>query len=339
MITNAIEIRQWNIERIRNAVQHHETCTKADIARETGLSMATCSTALKEMQENGEIVKVDQIGIGIGRPSDLFAYNRDFLHVLCIAIYEDDHMINIELSVADALGTPIHSKHFIRHDLHVNDIETLVKQHIDDDALIKSVGIGIPGVVVDDVIEFCDIKPLEKVNFAQLFSQQYHVDVTVKNDMNIVTYYLYHKDSNCPGDFAVMYYPDYKATGYVGCGIVVDGRILRGNSMFSGELFHLASAYGISFDEQKNMLLERSSFQKLAALHLMSVICTVNPSNAVIMGNHVTQEDIDAIRQLCLEHISSRHLPALEFSNDIYTHYSNGLIRQTLDSHLFPFMV
>lgn len=72
MITNAIEIRQWNKERIRDAVQKHKTCTKADIAHETGLSMATCSTALNEMLESNEILKVDQIGAGIGRPSDLF---------------------------------------------------------------------------------------------------------------------------------------------------------------------------------------------------------------------------------------------------------------------------
>ena len=338
MITNAIEIRQWNKERIRDAVQKHETCTKADISHETGLSMATCSTALNEMLESNEILKVDQIGAGIGSPSDLFAYNRDYLHVLCICIYNKDDSNMIELAVADALGQSIRTKNFSCDNLSSASIEALASEYIAEDPLIRTVGIGIPGVVVDGVIEFCDIKPLEKVNFVQLLGEQFHVDVIVKNDMNIITYYLYRLQQP-RGDFAAIYYPDVGSAGYVGSGFIVGGHALHGASMLAGEISHVAEAFGTPLDEQRRILGDRAAFRKFAAQMLATVCCTINPSDVVIMGNHITEEDVSAIRTHCASFISERHLPDIQFSNEIYENYTKGLIRQTLDSTLFPFIV
>lgn len=338
MITNAIEIRQWNKERIRDAVQKHETCTKADISHETDLSMATCSTALNEMLESNEILKVDQVGAGIGRPSDLFAYNKDYLHVLCICIYSQDDSNTIELAVADALGQNIRAKRFSCADLSCATIESLVAEYIADDPLIRTVGIGIPGVVVEGVIEFCDIKSLEKANFVQLLGEQFHVDVIVKNDMNIITYYLYRLQKS-RGDFAAIYFPDAGSAGYVGSGFIVSGHALHGASMLAGEISHVAAAFGTPLEEQRHILEDRAAFRKFAAQMLTTVCCTINPSNVVIMGNHMTAEDVDAIKAHCASFISERHLPEVQFSNEIYENYSNGLIRQTLDSILFPFIV
>ena len=64
-----------------------------------------------------------------------------------------------------------------------------------------------------------------------------------------------------------------------------------------------------------------------------------NPSDVVIMGNHITEEDVSSIKTHCASFISERHLPDIQFSNEIYENYVNGLIRQTLDSILFPFIV
>lgn len=338
MVTNAIEIRQWNKERIRDAVQRHETCTKADISHETELSMATCSTALNEMLESNEIIKVDQVGAGIGRPSDLFSYNRDYLHVLCICIYNKDDSNIIELAVADALGQSIRAKSFSCQDLSSDSIETLVAEYISEDPLIRTVGIGIPGVVVDGVIEFCDIKPLEKVNFVQMLEERFHVDVIVKNDMNIITYYLY-RSQQPRGDFAAIYFPDAGSAGYVGSGFIVGGHALHGASMLAGEISHVAEAFGTPLSAQRHILSDREAFRKFAAQMLATVCCTINPSDVVIMGNHITQEDISSIKSHCASFISERHIPDVQFSNEIYENYVNGLIRQTLDSILFPFIV
>ncbi|MDY3619054.1 ROK family protein [Agathobaculum sp.] len=338
MITSAIEIRQMNKERIREAIQKQETCTKADIVKQTDLSMATCSTALNEMLESNEILKVDQVGAGIGRPSDLFAYNRDYLHVLCICLYAQEGTNTVDLAVADALGGIIAQQQFFYDTLSVETVEALVADHIAEDPLIKTVGLGVPGVVVDSTIESCDIKALQKVDFAKLFREKFDVNVIVQNDMHTITHYLYHQQAHCPGDFAAIYFPG-TSNGYVGSGFIVDGHVLRGRTMLSGALWHVAEVFGVSPDEQAYALQDRKAFQKLASQILLTICCTINPSNVVIMGNEIDEQDLAAIRAHCTEVISPRHLPDIEIRNDIFENYAKGLIRLTLDSLLFPFIV
>ena len=337
MITSAIEIRQWNKERIKSALQHLGTCKKADIARDTELSMATCSTALNEMLECGEILKVDQIAAGIGRPSDLFAYNRDFLHVLCICIFDEHGVPKVEFAVADALGNVIESGTAPVRSLTEESIQLLVAEKLHRDPTIRTVGIGVPGVVSDGVIESCDIAALTGADFPALLRAHFDVDVFVVNDINTITYYLYHNREQCRGNFASVYFPAAGA-GYVGAGFIVDGHALSGTTMLSGELYHVAEAFGISREEQTAVLSDREAFCAYAAKILMVICCTVNPSDVVLMGNHITQEDAERIRAHCAALVSRRHLPEIRVENDIFEHYTNCLIRKTLNLALFPFM-
>lgn len=338
MITSAIEIRQRNKERIREAIQKHETCTKADIVKETDLSMATCSTALNEMLEAKEILKVDQVGAGIGRPSDLFAYNREFLHVLSICVYTHaDHEDTLDLAVADALGGVIEQKTFSPVKLSQQAIEDLVAEQIAADPLIHTVGIGIPGVVNDGVIEFCDIKELEQADFVRSLSERFGVQVIVKNDMHIITYFLYHGQTDRQGDFAAVYFPE--TTGYVGSGFIVNGRSLTGSTMLSGSVWHVAEAFGVPLDEQTRLQSDRQALLRFASQILITICCTINPASVVLMSNNLTDADAEDIRALCGKVLGTQHLPDIRIDRHTFENYVLGLIRLTLDSTLFPFIV
>ena len=293
MITSAIEIRQWNKERIKSALQHLGTCKKADIARDTELSMATCSTAINEMLECGEILKVDQIAAGIGRPSDLFAYNRDFLHVLCICIFDEHGVPKVEFAVADALGNVIESGTAPVRSLTEESIQLLVAEKLHRDPTIRTVGIGVPGVVSDGVIERCDIAALTGADFPALLRAHFDVDVFVVNDINTITYYLYHNREQCRGNFASVYFPAAGA-GYVGAGFIVDGHALSGTTMLSGgecQRLKLAAALRqqgkICILDEPSTGLHAQDVQRLLAL-LQSL---VEQGHTVILVEH----DLDLI--------------------------------------------
>lgn len=337
MITSAIEIRQRNKERIREAIQKHETCTKADIVKETDLSMATCSTALNEMLEAKEILKVDQVGAGIGRPSDLFSYNRDYLHVLSICVYTHADHGSLDLAVADALGGVIEQRQLTPGELSQQTIEELVAERIAADPLIRTVGIGIPGVVSDGVIEFCDIKGLEKADFVRSLSERFGVQVIVKNDMHIITYYLYHEQAERRGDFAAIYFPE--TSGYVGSGFIVNGHSLTGSTMLSGSVWHVAEAFGVSPDEQARLLNDRPAFLRFASQILTTICCTINPASVVLLSNSLGDADAEQILALCGKVLGPQHLPELRTDGHTFENYALGLIRLTLDSTLFPFIV
>lgn len=338
MVSNTIEVKQLNIERIREAIQKHEKSTKASIAKETSLSIATCNTILNEMLESGEVLKLDQTGSSIGRPADQFAYNKDFQHVLGIRVDNEKGVNTVGYAVANALGEIVEEDVFHPDEINYSTLKRLISKVIEKDGNVKAVGLGIPGVAQNGVIEYCDIKALQHVEFAKRIREKFGLEVLVENDMNFVTYNMYDKLPHKKGDLAVVYFPD-SSDGYVGCGFVVNGQILKGWTMFSGEISYAAVGFGVSREQQQAALKDREKFHALAAQVLLTVICTINPAHAVIIGNDIDDNDVDIIEEKCLETISVRHVPELRAEAFDTASYIDGLIRLTLDSLQFHFSV
>lgn len=337
-VSTAIEIRRRNKERIRSAMQKHEKCTKANIARETELSMATCSTALNEMMEEGEVLKVDQTGFNIGRPADLFTYNRDFIHImtLCTAVQNGEDML--EYAIADALGNILKREAMPVRNIDYQLLEELVTACRLEDPLIRAVGLGIPGHAYNGYIEECDIASLNNLDFAGKLRQKHEdIEIIVENDMNFVAYCLYMQHEEQDSSFAVMYFPTEK-NSYVGCGYIANGRLLKGDSMMAGELSHVAKAFGISYEDQAALLQDRKRFRCFAAKMVALTACTINPKRMTLMGNNMCEEDLAEIRKICAKSIPEHAIPQLDADNNMFDDYIEGLIRFVLDSMLFPIL-
>lgn len=86
MVSSTPEVRQLNRERIRRELHVRKTCTKAEMAAWTGLSVSTCNTILNEMRADGEIIRTSQEDGYVGRPASRFEYNADYLHVLVVYV-------------------------------------------------------------------------------------------------------------------------------------------------------------------------------------------------------------------------------------------------------------
>lgn len=331
MVSNTVEVKQLNVERVRRAIQRQESCTKAGVANETQLSVATCGTILNEMIESGEIVKVDQTDSVIGRPAGLFAYNSDFQHVLGLCLDFDEGVITVRCTVADALGRVIRQENRNPKKLEYRQLEALVGELLGDDNRIAAVGIGIPGVVQDGRVEFCEIKTLENVDIVGLLAEKYGIEILIENNMTFITYQLFEKQGDPTGDLAAIFFPK-GSDSCVGCGFMINGRIHHGASMMAGEVAYVATGYGVSQEKQQRMLEDPKLFHQFAAQVLLTVICTVNPKNAVFMGNGVTQKDVDEIRKNCLRVVKERHIPNMTVDNDVAENYQNGVIRFLLDT-------
>ena len=334
----AIDIRQMNKERIRRALQQQEKSIKADIAKSTELSMATCSTALNEMMKSGEILKVDQTGFSIGRPADVFSYNPDYLHVLALCTTIRDGQNFVEYVIADAFGHIIYREEEPIENVSMELLDALITSVRIQDPQIQAVGLGIPGHARDGFIEQCDIPSLQQVDFAKTIQEKHGVQVIVENDMNIITYSLYGKISNHKGDFATLFFPD-QPNSYVGSGYIVNGHLLKGSTMLAGELRYAASAFGISLEKQQAILSDRPAFLDFVAQMVVLLACTINPPCLVIMGNGLSHNELQTIRTRCLQLMQESDLPVLEVNNQTFEEYAEGLLRLTLDYTLFPMLM
>lgn len=334
----AIDIRQANKERIRRALQQHEKSIKADIAKSTGLSMATCSTALNEMLKSGEILKVDQTGFSIGRPADIFSYNPDHLHVLALCTTIRNGQNFVEYVIADTLGHIIHREENTIECVSIELLDALITSARLHDPQIRAVGLGIPGHARDGIIEQCDIPGLQQVDFAKFIQEKHGVQVIVENDMNIITYSLHNKLADHEEDIATLFFPD-QPNSYVGSGYIVNGHLLKGSTMLAGELRYAASAFGISLEKQQAILSDRPAFLDFVAQMVVLLACTINPSRLVVMGNSLSHDELQYIRARCLQFIPESDLTVLDVNNQPLEEYAEGLLRLTLDYTLFPMLM
>lgn len=334
MVRNTPEVKQLNKELIRREIQKHEKCTKAGISKETDLSVATCNTIFNEMLDAGEIIQAEQEEIYMGRPPSLFIYNPDYQHVLVMFISNEQGINTVEFVVADALGNQIRREQVHPDIITYDMIEKLVAEIIQEDLLIQGMTFGIPGISHHGVIEYCDVESVVGVDMAGGLQRKFKIEVEIRNDMDFISTGVYHTVEHNGGNLAAMYFPT-AGNGCVGCGFVIDGKVLRGHTKFAGEISYVAEGFGIPRQKQNELLADPTAFCDFAAKTVLIVIGTIDPETIMLMGNAVSPEDIDLIKEKCKAVISDRHIPKLLVDDGISDYYLNGLIRVALDQLQF----
>ncbi len=336
MISNTPEIKQLNTESIRREMQRHPASTKADIAKYTSLSMATCNTILNEMEARGEICQIDQEMVKVGRPASRYEYNAEYLHVLVSYVALQNHVYTASIAIADAYGKIIFETQKEAAQFSFAEYKQMIADAVANDSLISFIMVGIPGITHHGVVERCNIKEMIGIDVEGEFQEAFRINTQVRNDLDSIAKGTYALMEEKRGMIATLFFS--KNEGTVGCGFVIDGKTAHGSSKFIGEISYTAAAFGISREEQSNILKNgsREEYRLLAGKMAMILIGTIDPSAIMIMGNGTDADDLDAIRAFCSNIVPANHIPKLYSNNDVNTHYLRGMITAALESVLFP---
>lgn len=336
MIQNTPEVKILNKENIRRQIQKQEICTKAVIARMTGLSIATCGSILNEMVRDGEIQEADMEESSVGRPAKQYVYNKDYIHVIGMYLREKGDTGEITYSTADALGNVLKTESVESETITFEIIADILEKELKEDPLIRHMTLGIPGVAHKGVIEACDIESLVGVDMSDQISTRFGIDVDVKNDMYFITVGVYGKVDLKSRDIATMYFPD-PGKGFIGCGFIVDGNVVQGYTKFAGQLECALEAFGYSRERQTEVLKSRPEFREFVSKIVVMITTVVNPEVIMIMGNGFDSADITEVRENCKKIVNEHHIPRLitDSQNYIFDYYMEGLIKLALDSVQF----
>lgn len=329
------DVKQLNKERIRRTIQGIESFTKSYVASQTMLSFATCNTLLNEMLESGEIKPIGQKEINMGRPAKEFTYNEDFHHVLGLYISKDSQSERITYSISDALGQPLVEDELRSASITFDQVREIIKKETSNDSLIQRITFGIPGISTHGVIEYCDIKSMTGIDVEKSLKDEFGVDVEVRNDMDFISYGVYHTFPHENGNLATIYFPASNEA-CIGCGFVIDGKVLRGHSKFAGEISYIAEGFGISRSEQTILMDDPVTLSKLASQMVLIAIGTVDPEVVVLLGDDLDAGILDTIRNDCEKIVTNKHIPNLSVGNDISGYYKQGLTKFALNHLQFP---
>ena len=327
MTTNTMQLKKINTELIRTALKNDESATKNSLAQTTGLSVATCGNILAGMLETGEVSEISNCPSSGGRPSRQFVYNEDFYHVCGIYLRVENRDITLFAAAANISGKICRRIELHPERVTVQLIEETVEQMLNLVPSIRLVSIGIPGVVSRGVIDFCDIMELEDFDLQGHLAGLFEVDFIIENDMNCTAAgFLRREAEKAPQNLAYLYYPE---NGCPGCGIIINGKILYGNSNFAGEVGYIPQLSREACTD--NVQSDPAVFSKLAAKTAATINCVINPDKIVIAGKVFTESLREEVEASIREIVPEKHLPELIFVTEIHESFIRGLIALALD--------
>ncbi|WP_028530567.1 ROK family protein [Paenibacillus sp. HW567] len=325
---STLQIKQMNIGLVKQALKTQESGTKAELAGQTSLSIATCNTILNELVATGEVIELGPNESSGGRPAKKYKYNADFGCAVCLLVKTSGDLYSIECSIVNLVGDIVKAETLedLKH-VDMDVIDQLIGRLAGESNHVMALGIGIPGVVSGGVIGVCDVPDLVGKALGPYLEEKYEMPVTVENDMNMTVYGFYHlQHFEEEKTFAVVTFPENQ---FPGAGFIVDGRILSGNTKFGGEVSFLP--FGMTREEQLRQLHTAEGFVRLAVQVLTSIIAVINPVTIAITGELPQQAQLDDFHEGCRKNIPEEHMPLLFVQNDTNREYMKGVVMTTLE--------
>ena len=316
------EMKKSNVLLVVNALKALNSATKADLAAQTGLSVATCGTVLNNLCLTGEVLSLALDASSGGRPAQRYACNPDFFSVLSLYVEGNNSACRMSALISSATGDVLEQLDTVHPSLSLEHFFSDISDILTRYPNLQAMGIGLPGVIVNGVVASCDISLFNDLPLVPMLQEKFGVFVQVGNDMNYTAYGFYR--SNCPQETAPVAYllqPEGECTG---CGMVINGRVLQGASHFAGEVSHIPLTPAA--DEQ---IAER-----LGKI-VVTLVAVINPVMVALSGPQIQAQDLVAIRRYCQNHLPAQHLPTLIYRPSIEQDYLQGIAELTLESYNF----
>lgn len=239
---NSSTIQRINLKLIFNLIRKHQSHTRVELAKKTGLSAATVTNIVNNLLHIGLLYEYPMETNGVGRRSIGLKINYGRFHIIHLRITSS----NIFLGRYDLQGKQLNHKNFSytvetnRKDL-LNKVKSVIKTELNSrlDPPILGIGISLPGPydkhhtfeTIGELINWDDINICEELH------KDLHIPVYAENDANIGALYEWWSDETITDKDTLVYITLSEGTG---SGIVSSGMLLRGKQGVAGEIGHMS---------------------------------------------------------------------------------------------------
>lgn len=319
-------LKQGNLALIRKVIMGRKTATRAEITEETKISSTTVRSLLAEMMENGEIESIGHDKSSGGRKAERYRFRpeRYYGAAFCIA---ENQMYGLLVNVCGEIVEK--SKLEIMNGSYEDTIVSFLDKEMKKRE-IKSIGIGVPGVV-DGVCYWkknLEDDRLYKMPIGDNLEQRYHLPVILENDLKAIAIgfgrcYLNEFPGEDPEQIDMAYL--HFAKGCVSAGFITGGRIVRGYNNFAGELGLIPMADGKLLDECMAENLDDKEYTEYF-VRIISWICAIlNPRYVALGGTDFRENCIALISEGLSALFPERMAAEILYSPDVWHDYYDGM--------------
>ena len=334
-LTNTKQLKELNVDALRCLLRTHHQVTKTDLAKLSGLSIATCGNTLREMLETEEVFEVALAKSTGGRPAKTYLLNKDYHHIAALYARRENHHITLTYQVTNLTGDIVSEQSKTMATMTLETLQDMIVEIITNHPAVHTCAIGLPGVIRDGYVSSCDIVNLHGVELKEHLSARYQLDFVIENDVNATVLGFYNRLQNNKSESTVYIY--YPTSDSLGSGIIINGHILYGMSNYAGEAAFLPY---MDYSGNSDMATyDPLAFAMQSAKTLMAYICIINPNNIVLSGYHISPPLMEHIQSELDKLCPKVHQPTLHFEPDIKDSYLHGLTKLAMDQLTFNLIV
>ena len=316
-MANSGTIKSINIKSVLNVLSEHESITKSDIAKYTGLSFPTVSTVIEHLIDKNEVNEVgveDSIG---GRCAKKYSLNP--MYAVSLLLYLEGNKLN--WIVSDFCRNKIASGNLNCKDRILEEMNEIIYSIKSSYSQLASIVIGVASNVNNGkIMSHIEYKELQGINISEYFEEKYGIPVIIENDMNVaVRGYLDRHSSN---DIEVVV-NIYIGDNGMGASMIINGKVCKGKSNFAGELHYLPIC-------DDNIKYAKEGFGESDIVEyygkvIQSYVSLINPNLIVLYNNVYIKGKLEDIKNYCKVRIPEEAMAKIILSDEFKEDYEFGL--------------
>ncbi|WP_462350448.1 ROK family protein [Fusobacterium varium] len=327
-------IKEINMALVRKNIIRYSPITKPELSKLLGLSLPTVNKCVDELLEK-EIVKVFEGEIqvkGSGKKPIFYEINSD--HVSYIAVYFKGTILTVrEYNLLGKIKNEKVKK--LKEDsdekVLISVLDKIIKESKNKEN-IEAISIGVAGIVEENgsINNVYTLKKFNGVFLKRILEERYNIPTIIENDANLVTFGLIDKIEFNTKNLVYI----YMGTG-IGTGTVIDGKLHKGKSNFSGEIGELPISIEKTLEDDYKEVLKRKDMEKFEKIIIFVIMINISILNPEII---VLNSDILKIEKSLLQNIikkiskkfGEKNMPEIILDNNDIENGMKGALKLAL---------
>lgn len=191
MSTNHNVIRDKNLNTLKKFLFKKSTALKAEMAQETGLSVVTINSLVKQLVEEDFFLEKSPVKQPLGRPAAVYQFNYEKQHFLLLSIQESDKTSQDRLII---VGKIVNLRGEVKFE-YCSNLSTItlsflldkIMYFLEKDIVIDKIGLSIPGKVYDGVVLSSWGNLFDQWMIEKEFQKHCDIPIIIQNDAHLLT--------------------------------------------------------------------------------------------------------------------------------------------------------
>jgi predicted NBD/HSP70 family sugar kinase len=238
---NNSDLTEMNRSAVVKILQQQDVCSRADIARQTGLTQAAITKIVASMMEMGIVSEIGIITGSDNRRSIGLRLNADRHQIIGVKFAREMFAVGV-FDISGKIYTQSETKYSLEENPQnvLSAMKEQIHNMLNNYKNVVSIGLAVPGPYLRDEGRIAVVTRMtawHTINFIEEFKEEFHKPVFIEHDANAGAFAEWLFGGHGQSLHTLAYFLVGEG---VGCGIIERGRLFLGVQGSACELGHVS---------------------------------------------------------------------------------------------------